>query len=276
LSAIPSGTTNVTISANVRWLKGDPDIILRLRGNWLECAATMALPVSPGTPGAPNSRYITNAGPAITEVKHSPVLPSASDPVLVTAWVHDPDGVASVVLGYRLDPSPTYLTIAMNDAGTGGDAVAGDGIFTATIPPQPNGTMVAFYVQATDRFTPAGTSIFPNDAPARECLARVGELQPTGNFPVYRIWMTQNTLNTWNSRKKLDNTPLDITFVLGNQRISRRDTAAQIPDAAAIASRRPATICFSTKPTSFWIGPAAMAMKPRRCRRKWAIGSPTN
>jgi len=48
---------------------------------------------------------------------------------------------------------------------------------------------------------------------------RVGDTQPTGNFPVYRIWMTQARLNTWNNRHKLDNTPLDVTFVLGYQRV---------------------------------------------------------
>ena len=40
-----------------------------------------------------------------------------------------------------------------------------------------------------------------------------------GKFSVYRIWMTQATLNTWNNRSKLNNTPLDVTFVLGDQRV---------------------------------------------------------
>ena len=72
--------------------------------------------------------------------------------------------------------------------------------------------------QATDKISSTAAT-FPNNAPVRECLVRVGELQPTGNFPVYRMWMTSATLNTWNSREKLDNTPLDITFVLGNGRV---------------------------------------------------------
>jgi hypothetical protein len=218
-SSIPSGTPNVTIQANVRWLKGEPNIILRLRGNWLECSAQMALPVSPGSPGAANGRRVNNAPPAITEVQHSPVIPATNQPIVVTARVHDPNGVGSVMLNYRLDPSATYTAVTMNDSGINGDAVAGDGVYSGTIPAQASPVMIAFYVQATDAGGSPATSFFPNDAPSRECLARVGELQPTGNFPVYRIWMTQSTLNTWNSRKKLDNTPLDVTFVLGNQRI---------------------------------------------------------
>ena len=218
-TALASGTTGVTIRANARWLKWQPELLLRLRGNWLECAGELALPISPGTPGARNSRYVTNAPPAITAVQHSPVLPAASQSILVTARVHDPDGLSSVLLKYRLDPSATYATVTMTDDGTGGDAVPGDGIFSATIPGQAAGAMVAFYLQATDRYTPAATVKFPNDAPARECLVRVGETQPSGNFPVYRLWVTQSNLSTWTSRNKLNNTPFDVTFVVGNARV---------------------------------------------------------
>ena len=107
-SSLASGTTNVTIRAAVRWLKGDPEVLLRLRGNWLECAGELAVPLNLGTPGARNSRFVTNAPPAITAVQHSPVLPAASQPVVVTARVSDPDGLASVSCKYRLDPSTTY------------------------------------------------------------------------------------------------------------------------------------------------------------------------
>jgi len=218
-STLNPGTANVTIRAAVRWLKGPPQVLLRLRGNWLECAGEMALPVRPGTPGARNSRYAANTAPAITEVEHTPVLPAAAQPVVVTARVADPDGVVSPTLRYRLDPSASYSAVTMLDNGTGGDAVAGDGVFSATIPGQGAGTLVAFYLQATDQFSPAATALYPSDAPTRECLVRIGETQPTGNFPVYRLWMTQATLNNWTTRNKLDNTPLNVTFVLGNQRV---------------------------------------------------------
>jgi len=218
-ATLPSGTTNVTIRANVRWLKGHPEILFRLRGNWLECVGEMALPVSPGTPGAINSRYAANAAPAITEVQHAPVLPAANQAILVTARVHDPDGLTALQLKYRLDPSPTYSTVNMNDAGAAGDAVAKDGIYTAAIPGQSSGTMVAFYVTATDGYAPTATANFPNDAPTRECLVRVGEVQPTGNFPAYRLWMTQANLTTWANRHELNNSPFDVTFVLDDKRV---------------------------------------------------------
>ncbi|HNT14846.1 MAG TPA: lamin tail domain-containing protein [Verrucomicrobiota bacterium] len=216
---LPSGATNVTIRAHVRWLKGHPEILFRLRGNWLECAGEMALPISPGTPGAVNSRHQPNAAPAITEVQHSPVLPAASTAFIITARAQDPDGLSALQLKYRLDPNSSYATVNMNDTGTAGDQVAGDGIYTATVPGQAAGALIAYYVTAADGQVPAASATFPNNAPTRECLVRVGETQPTGNFPVYRIWMTQATLNAWSARNRLDNTPFDITFVLDDKRV---------------------------------------------------------
>ncbi|MDB6039074.1 MAG: hypothetical protein JWM99_2915, partial [Verrucomicrobiales bacterium] len=218
-SALASGAQNVTIQARVRWLKGHPEVLFRLRGNWLECAGEMAVPRNPGTPGAPNSRFQSNSGPAISLVQHAPVLPQANEPIVITARVNDPDGLVSVTAKYRIDPATSYSNVPMKDDGVAPDATAGDGLFTGVIPAQSNGTLVAYYISATDGASISRTSVFPNDAPARECLVRTGELQPTGNFPVYRIWMTQATLNTWNGRSKLNNTPLDVTFVLGNERV---------------------------------------------------------
>ena len=59
-------------------------------------------------PGLPNSRWAPNAGPAIAEVTHDPALPAAGQAVTVRARVDDPDGLASLVLFYRLDPATNY------------------------------------------------------------------------------------------------------------------------------------------------------------------------
>ncbi|NGO38758.1 hypothetical protein G4L39_05030 [Limisphaera ngatamarikiensis] len=217
-STLAPGTTNVTIRAAVRWLKGHPQILLRLRGNWLECAGDMWPTPQPGTPGLPNSRLQPAPPIAIGPVRHSPVLPAANEPIRITAHVEDLHGVPEVRLQYRIDPDTTLRTLVMHDDGQDGDLRAGDGLFTATLPGQPTSTLVAFWIEANRRGTPV-TAKFPADAPARECLIRVGETQPAGTLPVYRVWMTRTTLNTWTSRPKLDNTPLDVTFVVGNHRV---------------------------------------------------------
>ncbi len=215
-------TTNVmgVISTRVKWLHGRPEIIFRLRGNHLELAGVMPVPKNLGTPGARNSRYITNAPPAITDIIPNPVLPGANDPVVVSARVHDPDGVASAQLVYRFDPFPLGSNVLpMNDNGTNGDAVAGDGIYSTRIPGQVNNTMLAYYIQTTDGAASSATSRFPNGAPTNECLVHFGEIQPIASFASYRFWMTQATLDDWQTHDKFSSEVYKGTFVYGNSRV---------------------------------------------------------
>jgi len=212
------GTNQATLRAHVRWLRGNPNFLMRLRGQWLECAGRMTLPTNLGTPGAANSRRVPNTGPAIADVTHHPSLPAASEPVVVTARVNDPDGLSSLLLRQRLDPNRSLLDTPMRDDGTGGDAVAGDGIYSATIPGYPAGTLVAFHLRATDANVSAATTTFPGDAPLRECLVRFGETNRPGSIATYRLWLTQSNLTYWATRERNSNEGLDATFVYGDGR----------------------------------------------------------
>ena len=163
-TTLASGQT-ATLRLKARWLHGWPEVLMRLRGNWLEVTGALPLPSNPGTPGMPNSRAVTNAGPAIYEVKHSPPIPPAYAPVVVTARFHDVNPFQATLL-YRIDTgvntSPTYTAVPMVDNGTGGDALADDGLYSATIPAQAGGTVVAFLVQARDAY--GSTTCFPSKA----------------------------------------------------------------------------------------------------------------
>jgi len=218
LTAQLTNNATATIQAKARWLRGKPEILFRIHGNYHEAPVTLPVPSNLGTPGAPNSQALPNTGPAIFEVSHTPVLPMTNQPVLVTARASDPDGLASLQLFYRLDPAGASVSAVMRDDGTGGDAVAGDGLYSATIPGQTNGALVAFYIQATDGYALPATARFPNDAPVRECLVRFGETQPIGAFGTYRFWLTQTNFNRWSAREKLSNEPIEGTFVYGNFR----------------------------------------------------------
>src|SRR6185369_7624691 len=99
---LTSGAT-ATIQARARWLRGTPGVLFRIRGNYHEAPAALLVPRNLGTPGAPNSQAMLNAGPAISDVSHRPVLPTTNQPAVVTARVQDPDGLASLQLIYRLD-----------------------------------------------------------------------------------------------------------------------------------------------------------------------------
>lgn len=214
-ATLPAGA-RATLRTKVRWLKGFPEMLVRLHGNYLEAVGRLAVPPNLGSPGQRNSRAVSNAPPAIYEVAHYPILPAASQSVLVTARAQDSHGLSAVTLKYRVDPATAYTSLPMADGGAGGDVVAGDGIYSATLPGQTAGKIVAFAVQATD--TRSASSLFPGDAPARECLVRFGETMPPGSLPVYRIWTTKATADRWAAREKLSNSMLDGTFVYGDRR----------------------------------------------------------
>ena len=72
--------------------------------------------------------------------------PDTDDDIVVTATV--PGGGADPEMFWREDfDSESMLT--MKDDGTGDDATAGDGVFTATIPDQSSGSLVRFRIVAS-------------------------------------------------------------------------------------------------------------------------------
>jgi hypothetical protein len=204
--------TVVTVRAKARWLKGNPNVSLRVRGNWIEAVSYALTAKNLGTPGLPNSRAVPNAGPAVTEVLHYPALPAASQQVLVTAHVHDPDGLAFLAVNYRVDPSATYNAVAMTNNGAG--------LYSTVIPGQAAGGTVAFFVQAIDNFSVPAASTFPDDAPNRECVVRWGDTTIPGTLGMYRLWLTQTNVSRWTADGKMSNEPKDTTFIYGTNRIA--------------------------------------------------------
>jgi hypothetical protein len=214
-----AANVTATINAKVRWLAGWPEVLFRTRGNWIEMPARMTLPANLGTPGLVNSRQVANSPPAIFEVSHSPAVPAANESVIVTCRVSDPDAVVNVSLRFRVDPATTLSALAMRDDGAGGDAVAGDGVFSVTLGGRPAGNLVAFRIEATDGAGAPTTSVFPAGVPAQECLVRWGDPVPAGTFAHYHLWSTAATESARNSSTALNNTWRDGTLVYNNYRV---------------------------------------------------------
>ena len=215
-SPLSSGKT-ATLRFKARWLRGWPEPLLRLNGNWLEATGKMPVPTNLGTPGMPNSRYTPNAGPAIYDVTHTPALPAANEPAVVTARVQDPDGIQTFAIRYRIDPGSSEIPLPMRDDGLAGDAVAGDGVFSATIPGQGSGTIAAFYLSASD-VNGAATrfpAVLSDNSPVRECLVMFGDANPGGSFGAYHLWISQANVNRWSNLPDLSNEQMDCTFVSG-------------------------------------------------------------
>ena len=217
-NSLSAGQT-ATLRFKARWLHGWPEALLRLNGNWLEATGRLPVPANLGTPGARNSRFVANAGPAIYQVSHNPPIPAANQPVVVTARAFDFNGLQSLTLFYRVDPSPTYSAVLMRDDGALGDALAGDGIYSATIPGQPGGSIVAFYIVARD--LQLATTRFPallnNNAPNPECVVMFGDNNAPGSFGVYHLWITQTNVTRWSQLSDLSNESHDCTIVNGTR-----------------------------------------------------------
>lgn len=218
LTSTLAPNTTATVSAKARWQRGSPEMILRLNGGYLETLTKLTVPTNLGTPGAANSQAVTNAGPAITEVFHRPILPPINTKVRVFARVNDPDGVTAVTLRWRLESNPTFLSATMRDDGTNGDIFSGDGVYTGSIPSQSSPSTVAFKVEATDTFSPAASAVFPPDAPTHECLVRIGDPPQDGDFTAYRLWVTSANVTAWSNRARFGNEPIDATFLYGGVR----------------------------------------------------------
>ena len=121
---------------------------------------------SVATPGLAN-RALSAAAlipPQIRQVAHAPAVPAPAQPVTLTARITDPDGMGAVSLSYQtVDPGAyirltdaayqtAWTSIPMNDAGSGSDAVAGDSMFTATLPAslQANRRLVRYRITFAD------------------------------------------------------------------------------------------------------------------------------
>ncbi len=139
-----------------------------------------------GTPGRANSVHESDSAPLIFNVRHTPVIPRADDPVTVTATIRDelPENVRAT-LHYRRTTDDTFVVVPMMI----GDA---EGRFGASIPPHDDQTILAFFVEATD-----GSHVRQSALPEAPCLYQVEQgfddsisWEPASQ-PHYRIIMSE-------------------------------------------------------------------------------------
>ena len=216
LTAPLTAGDTVEISCRARWLRGNPRLLLRLGGNWMELPVQLPATTAPGTPSAPNGSELPNAGPALSVPFHHPVLPAEMQDTVITVHASDPDGVASISLSWRADPATNLTVTTLHDDGLDPDRLAGDGEYSGFLPGQTATTLVAWHLTATD--TLGATTRWPDSVP-REALVRFGEPAEPAVIPSLRVWMTADNLAEWQSRQKLSNEALDCTVVHAGARV---------------------------------------------------------
>jgi hypothetical protein len=183
--SIVNGTT-YEISFRARWVKGSNQLLTRLYFNRLPAVHVLPVPLEHGTPGAPNSRLVTNLGPSWTRFGHEPAVPEAGEIVRVRAVPHDPDGInpGSLTLWYRVG-SGAWTSTPM--------AFVTPDLVEADIPGQPANTLVQFYVAAVDRL--GASSFFPSaGADSRACYKVQDGLATQAGIHNFRIMMSPEDL----------------------------------------------------------------------------------
>ena len=163
--AIQAGA-NYRISFRARWVSGSPQLNTRLYFNRLSRTHIVPQPATHGTPGAPNSTLVANAGPVISQLAHSPIVPAPGEIVRISAEAEDPDGILRMTLLYRdADGERAWTSTPMS-----GDPA---GNFVGVIPPQPDRSVIQFFVQASDN--DGAVSTLPRRGENSSAFFRVGD-----------------------------------------------------------------------------------------------------
>jgi len=212
-----------------RWLRGSPFLLMRTSREQAPTqpprparAFKLSVPMNLGSPGLQNTVFETKRGPDILDVKHWPVIPQAHEPIVVSARITDSDSVRLARLIYRFDRDTALSSLTMVDDGTGDDQIAGDHLYTATLPGGPRDTMLCYHIEATDGMTVTRYPTRLNataDVPDRSCLVRIQDTPVQTEFATYRVWMSDEVIGTFRSRPNLSNELLDCTFVYNDTEV---------------------------------------------------------
>lgn len=143
------------------------------------------------TPGQPNGYGTADLGPIFLSVGHSPAVPVPGQGVVFTARVAQAFlPVTNVTVRFRYNFGGESA-VAMNDAGLNGDALAGDGVYTARIVGVSAGVMLRYYFQAWDAANNRSRwPLFVNAADSEAYLGTV--IQPAGvqsDLPLTQLYI---------------------------------------------------------------------------------------
>jgi hypothetical protein len=212
------------IRFDARWVSGNPRLIFSTWDHSVANSFLIEVPNHLGTPGAPNSIVSARPPAQIDAVRHSPVVPKPADNVLITARVTSVDALAAVELFHRPDnvnANAVWAAKRMVDDGTGGDVVAGDGIYSAQLTEyKVNGRIVQFYVAA--RTVNGQTTALPKFGAERPALYVVDSRVVPRDLRVARFVVSEfdlDALSNGNSVKhrfkfpRLSNAYKNATFI---------------------------------------------------------------
>jgi hypothetical protein len=198
------------VSFRAKWLAGRSKLNARLYFNRLARTVDLDVPGRNGTPGAINSRVVSNIGPTYSDFAHAPAVPNANAPVTVSVTASDPDGVASLVLRYSVAGGAWQSVPMILDSSSS---------FRARIPGQPANRVVQFYVDGADGLGAA--SSYPARGTNSRALYAVQDQQaapsPRHNFRI--IMTTADGLFLHTGTNALSNELLGCTVIYNEEEV---------------------------------------------------------
>ena len=175
-----------------------------------------------GRPDRRNSVADNDIAPLISDVIHSPAVPRSNEPVTVTADLNDElESGITATLFWRVSSNtpPPFSPAAMFDDGLHGDGLAGDGEFGADLPQQPDGTVIEFYVRATDAANNSRTWPAPTTPAGQQGANATYQVDDSfapfapGESPIYRIVMTVAEDNEFSNINRNTNAQINTTLI---------------------------------------------------------------
>ncbi|MCD6384941.1 lamin tail domain-containing protein [Candidatus Sumerlaeota bacterium] len=121
---------------------------------------------------------VSNSPPSIEDVEIRPYSPTVNSYVTVSAMVKENTGLVDVVRAYYQVSSSSGEFTTLTMTLVSGTATEGIWQTVESIPPQPVGTTVYYYIEATDDRSPPATAYAPADAPAHTFHYTVSEFSP--------------------------------------------------------------------------------------------------
>ncbi len=212
------GGREYVISFRAKWISGCRQFHTRLYFNRLPRTTRLEAPALHGTPGAQNTAFASNIGPTYGRLRHDPPVPQAFTPITVSVQVSDPDGLGAVDLWSRADGQQWNRTAMTAD---------GSGTYLGSIAGRSSGTVVQFFVEASDAL--GARSTFPAEGTNSRALFKVDDgLAATHGLHNFRIiTLTQDANELFRTIKLMSNERIGSTIIY-NERDIFYDTGLRL------------------------------------------------
>ncbi|MFT4641551.1 MAG: hypothetical protein ACI8T1_004891, partial [Verrucomicrobiales bacterium] len=199
--------TALELTFKARWMYGKSRLIAQTPDHGWTHEFLIDTPENIGTPGAANTAAVDAAVPQVDDLLHSPAVPTSSENVTITAKVDSVSPLSKVEVRYVKDSAGgnveslfnPWKSQAMNDDGTGGDAVASDGVYSGQLTDmKQDGNVVVFYVNVEDESN--GKYTLPKGGVKDPALYVVDDDQRESDLRVQRVIMSAFHLDQFGDR----------------------------------------------------------------------------